>query len=130
MHHSNYNRRKFMRDLGLGAASLPFLAGLPSFLTATEPVLPRRKRLLIMFSPNGTLPEEFWPATFGDETPLELRPMLSALEPYRNQMLMLKGVSNKIRGDGDNHMRGMSCLLTATELGHGNIQGGSDSPAG
>ena len=43
---------------------------------------------------------------------------------------MLKGVSNQIRGDGDNHMRGMSCLLTATELSPGNIQGGSDTPAG
>jgi hypothetical protein len=56
--------------------------------------------------------------------------MLEALAPYREQMLLLKGVNNKIRGDGDSHMRGMSCLLTATELHAGNIQGGSDTPAG
>jgi hypothetical protein len=83
-----------------------------------------------MLSPNGTLPDEFWPHQFGDDTPLELKPMLQALEPFREQTLMLKGVDNKIRGDGDNHMRGMSCLLTATELNPGNIQGGSDTPAG
>ncbi|HMO65356.1 MAG TPA: DUF1552 domain-containing protein, partial [Verrucomicrobiota bacterium] len=34
------------------------------------------------------------------------------------------------RGDGDGHMRGMSCLLTGKELFPGNIQGGSDTPAG
>ena len=43
---------------------------------------------------------------------------------------MLKGLNNKIRGDGDGHQRGMSCLLTGIELLPGNIQGGSDSPAG
>jgi len=35
-----------------------------------------------------------------------------------------------VRGDGDSHMRGMSCLLTGAELLPGNIQGGSHTPAG
>ena len=35
-----------------------------------------------------------------------------------------------MRGDGDNHMRGIGCLLTGIELFPGNIQGGSDTPAG
>src|SRR5205823_13924854 len=43
---------------------------------------------------------------------------------------VLNGVCNKVRGDGDNHMRGMSCLLTGIELFPGNIQGGSHTPAG
>src|SRR5213078_4825477 len=34
------------------------------------------------------------------------------------------------RGDGDGHMRGIGCLLTGIELFPGNIQGGSDTPAG
>ena len=37
---------------------------------------------------------------------------------------------DKVRGDGDNHMRGIGCLLTGIELFPGNIQGGSDTPAG
>src|SRR5690606_13369068 len=84
----------------------------------------------VMFSPNGTLPDEFWPDQFGPDVPLQLKPMLSALQPFSDKITMLKGVHNKIKGDGDNHMRGMSCLLTATELNPGNIQGGSDTPAG
>jgi hypothetical protein len=40
-------------------------------------------------------------------------------------------VNNRVRGDGDGHMRGMSCLLTGIELLPGNIKGGGNSiPAG
>ena len=127
---TNHNRRQFLRDLGLGAAAIPFLSGLPSLQAADGSGTAARKRLVIMFSPNGTLPDEFCPDQLGPDTPLELKPMLKALDPYRQQTLILKGVDNKIRGDGDNHMRGMSCLLTATELNPGNIQGGSHTPAG
>jgi len=45
-------------------------------------------------------------------------------------MLVLNGVCNKVRGDGDNHMRGMSCLLTGIELFPGNVMGGGGAPAG
>ena len=122
-------RRQFLRDLGLSAAALPFVTGLPG-LRAAEDSSSARKRLIIMFSPNGTLPGEFWPKAFGDGTPLELGPMLAPLEPFKKQMLMLKGVHNRVGGDGDQHMRGISCLLTGCELNPGNIQGGSHNPAG
>jgi len=118
-----------LRRLGLGAAALPFVSGLSS-LRASEAPAAGRKRLVIMFSPNGTLPSKFWPDDVGPDVELKFKPMLSALEPFRQQTLMLKGVCNKIRGDGDGHMRGMSCLLTADILNPGNIQGGSDTPAG
>lgn len=103
---------------------------MPSILAGQEESRKPRKRLVVMFSPNGTLPVEFWPDQLGADVPLELKPMLAPLQPFQDQILMLKGVNNKIRGDGDGHMRGMSCLLTAIELNPGNIQGGSDSPAG
>lgn len=130
MTHRLQLRRRFLRDLGIGAAALPFLGGLTSLQADQAPAVQNRKRLIVMFSPNGTLPGEFWPDQFGRERPLELKSMLEPLAPYRDHMLLLKGVDNKIRGDGDNHMRGMSCLLTATELNPGNIQGGSHTPAG
>ncbi len=44
--------------------------------------------------------------------------------------MTLHGVCNQIRGDGDGHMRGIGCLLTGIELFPGDIQGGSDTPAG
>src|SRR5690606_32702745 len=90
------NRRTFLRELGVGAAAVPFLSGLSS-LRASAPGRPCQ-RLVIMFSPNGTLPSEFWPDQYGADTPLQLKPMLQALEPFREQTLILKGVNNKIRG--------------------------------
>jgi len=124
------SRRRFLRDMGIGVAAMPFLTGLPSLCAVEGNAARPRKRLIVMFSPNGTLPDEFWPDRFDPDTPLQLKPMLGALEPFRDQTLILKGVNNKVRGDGDNHMRGMSCLLTATELNPGNIQGGGHTPAG
>lgn len=120
------NRRQFLRDLGVSAAAFPFLAGLPSLTGA--PLPQRRQRLIIVFSPNGTLPNDFWPDQMGEN--FELKPILKPLEPFKKKMLILKGIHNRVRGDGDQHMRGMSCLLTADELLPGNIQGGSDNPAG
>lgn len=123
---TTFSRRQFLSRLGVSAATLPFLIGLPSLRSATDPK--RRKRLVILFSPNGTLPSEFWPDEEGEN--FQFKSILQPLEPFKNQTLILKGVFNKIRGDGDNHMRGMSCLLTANHLLPGNIMGGGGAPAG
>src|ERR1043166_2216843 len=120
------HRREFLKTLGLSTASLPFLLGLPS-LGLANPARPRQ-RLVFMFSPNGTIPPAFWPDEVGSD--FKLKEITEPLAPFKDRMLFLKGISNKIRGDGDGHMRGMSCLLTAIELFPGNIQGGSDTPAG
>jgi hypothetical protein len=120
------HRRRFIKQLGISAATLPFLVGLPS-LGLAAPARPRQ-RLIVMFSPNGTVPPAFWPEEAGSN--FKLKEIMSPLEPFKDRMLVLHGLSNKVRGDGDNHMRGMSCLLTGIELFPGNIQGGSDTPAG
>ena len=121
-----HSRRQFIRDLGISTAAIPFIAGLPSLASSTSPA--RKQRLVLMFSPNGTIPSQFWPDEEGEE--FTLKRILQPLEPFKKQLLTLHGISNKVRGDGDGHMRGMSCLLTGIELFPGNIQGGSDTPAG
>jgi hypothetical protein len=120
------HRRLFLKRMGLSAASLPFLVGLPS-LGLGAPARPRQ-RLVILFTPNGTIPSAFWPDEVGAD--FKLKEILAPLQPFRERMLVLRGVCNKVKGDGDNHMRGMSCLLTGAELLPGNIQGGSHTPAG
>jgi len=120
------HRRQFIQRLGLSAASLPFLLGLPS-LGLAAPARPRQ-RLVVMFSPNGTIPTAYWPDETGAD--FKLKAIMAPLEEFKDRMLILRGLSNRVRGDGDGHMRGMSCLLTAIELFPGNIQGGSDTPAG
>jgi hypothetical protein len=120
------HRRQFIKQLGLSTASLPFLLGLPS-LGLASPARPRQ-RLIVMFSPNGTIPPAFWPDEAGSD--FKLKEIMTPIGTFKDRMLVLHGLSNKVRGDGDNHMRGMSCLLTGIELFPGNIQGGSHTPAG
>jgi len=119
-------RRDFIRQLGLSTAALPFILNLPSLGFANQGR--RKQRLVILFSPNGVVPSTFWPDQEGKLT--SLKESLKPLEPFRDRTLILHGVCDRIRGDGDNHMRGIGCLLTGIELFPGNIQGGSDTPAG
>jgi len=119
------DRRSFLRQLGISTAALPFLTGLPGLAHAAPA---SRKRVVFVFSPNGTLPKDFWPDSHGAD--FDIKPILEPLADLKGEMTVLKGIANEVRGDGDSHMRGMSCLLTGTELFPGNIQGGSHTPAG
>jgi hypothetical protein len=124
---SNYlSRREFAQKLGLGAAAMPFLLNLSSVARGWEAT--PRQRLIVVFTPNGVVPPAFWPDEEGEQ--FQLKRIMAPFEPFKNRLLTMHGVSDKIRGDGDNHMRGIGCLLTGIELYPGNIQGGSDTPAG
>lgn len=123
------HRREFIKGAGALALAIPGLSsksGLTWLNPAFEPT--KKKRLVIMFTPNGMVRDGFWPQTEGAD--FEMDRVLKPLEALREKTLVVQGICNQIRGDGDNHMRGMSCLLTGNELFPGNIQGGSDTPAG
>jgi hypothetical protein len=119
-------RREFLRHMGLGAAAFPFICNLPSL--GFENSQGRKQRLVVIFSPNGVVQKNFWPDETGAD--FAFKESLTPLEAFRDRTLILKGVCDKVRGDGDSHMRGMGCLLTGVELFPGNIQGGSHTPAG
>jgi hypothetical protein len=120
------HRREFLKRAGLSVATLPFITGLPS-LGLAAPARPRQ-RLIIMFSPNGTIPADYWPDEEGKD--FQLKEIMKPLEAFKDRMLVLHGLCNKVRGDGDSHMRGMSCWLTGHELFPGNIMGGGGQPSG
>ena len=122
-----YRRRDFLRDLGVSTAMLPFVLNLPSLGFAGQAA--RKKRLVVIFSPNGVVPNTFWPDEEGEK--FAFKESLLPLEPLRDRTLVLHGVCDKVRGDGDQHMRGIGCLLTGVELFPGNVLGGcTEHPAG
>jgi hypothetical protein len=121
-----HSRREFVRDLGISAAAVPFLLNLPSLGFANQ--AKRKQRIIFMFSPNGVVQKNFWPTEEGAK--FTLKESLTPLAPFQDKTLILNGVCDRVRGDGDAHMRGMGCLLTGIELFPGNVQGGSDTPAG
>ena len=94
--HLSRTRREFVRDLGLSAAAVPFLMNLPGLAFANQ--AKRKQRIVLVFSPNGIVPKDFWPE---EEGPLgKLKAILEPLEPFKKQVLTLQGISDKIRGDG------------------------------
>ena len=122
------HRRAALKQLGLSTLSLPILTQSSSLFGEPEKKSIPKQRLIVMFSPNGTIPNQFWPERDGED--FEHKTILKPLEPFHDKMLVLKKLHNKVRGDGDNHMRGMSCLLTGIELFPGNVMGGGNTPSG
>ncbi len=121
------SRRDFLTKLGVSAAAANFLFSLPSLGWAAS-TSARKQRIVFLFSPNGVIPAHFWPEKVGRD--FDIKRILEPLAGFKDQMMTLHGVCNKIQGDGDGHMRGIGCLLTGVELFPGDIQGGSDTPAG
>jgi hypothetical protein len=66
-------RRQFLRSLGLSAAALPFLPALHRLRAAENTPA---QRIIFMFSPNGTVPWEFWPDQTGADLQLKAHPRL------------------------------------------------------
>lgn len=123
------SRRTLLRG-ALGAA-----IGLPLLDAMTGP---RRawadgagpKRLIIVYTPNGTIPANFWPE--GGETDFTLSPILEPLARHRDDMLVLGGVSmlSALSGPGDAHQKGTGQALTATALLEGSFSGDAGTSAG
>jgi len=122
------SRREFLLKTGVSAAAANFLFSLPSLGWAAAETSVRKKRVVFIFSPNGVIPQHFWPDKLGSD--FELKRILQPLADFKSRMLTMHGVCNQINGDGDGHMRGIGCLLTGIELFPGDVQGGSDTPAG
>jgi hypothetical protein len=121
-------RRTVLRGLG-AAVALPLLdAMIPAYTALAQTAAAAKPRVGFIYFPHGAVMDKWTPTSVGAD--FELPPILKPLEPFRDQLLMLKGVHDKVQGDGDRHMRGMGCLLTGIELLPGNIMGGSGVPAG
>ncbi len=125
--HPSVTRREFLIKTGISAAAANFMFSLPSLGWASS-IGERKQRLVFIFSPNGVIPDHFWPDKTGAD--FDLKRILAPLADFKTQMMTLHGICNRIKGDGDGHMRGIGCLLTGIELFPGDVQGGSDTPAG
>ncbi len=121
------NRRNFLRAAGGSALALPLLNFVDRRHVSAAPTeFP--KRLVLMFSPNGTIPGAWTPG--GGETDFTLGSILAPLAPHRDKLLILDNVDMESahHGPGDGHQTGMGSLWTGIELLAGTeFKGGGDS---
>jgi hypothetical protein len=111
------NRRQLLAGAGGIAVALPLLRS----LGAEAQTLTAPKRLLLMYTPNGVIPEAWWPAAGGTETNFELGAIHQPLAPYKDRLLVFSGVDNKVAlsGPGGLHQRGIGALFTGQRLQEG-----------
>jgi hypothetical protein len=108
-------RRTFLRGMGVTIA-LPLLDSMVPALSALAqtPAKPVR-RLGFIYTPNGATMSAWTPTGEGPALG-ELSPTLSALEPFRDQLLVPTGLSQKQAesfGDGNGeHSRGQTVWLS------------------
>jgi hypothetical protein len=112
------SRRTVLRGAGGVALSLPLL----------DAMAPRRahaaagpRRMAVMFQPNGTIASAWRPT--GGETDFVLSPILKPLEPYRNDILVIRGLNQMGLSGSCNHAAGTVGLLTGRPNHAPNIKG-------
>jgi hypothetical protein len=87
-------RRTVLRGIGATVA-LPFLDAMAPALTATERTAANPvPRLGFVYAPNGMFLPNFHPAGGGGRG-FEMSPILKPLEPYRDQLVVVSGLSNR-----------------------------------
>jgi hypothetical protein len=123
------SRRNFMRAAAGGACLLPLLDSL-GVHAQNAPAAPTR--LLLLYNPNGTIGDAFWPAASATETAWELGPILEPLAPFKDRMLLLQGIDIAVakKGPGGPHQKGLGGLFTGRVLQTGEMADGDGQRAG
>jgi hypothetical protein len=154
MRTSSLSRRRFLRDIGVSAAAVPFLASLDSlYARAAVPVVPK-KRFVFMYSPNGNVYYNSRMRVPGQEHVLDIdisdgtafaptNYLLKPLAPNAAKMLIIDRLSwisarqefqmstnapDHIEHTGG-HQKGMGSLLTGNVLLGGDGSFGNDGLA-
>ena len=113
------SRRALLKGaLGVGVG-LPFLELMRPRGIRAQPVA-SPKRFGVMFSPCGTIPENWRPvqAPRAEPTDFELSPILQPLQPFKQDLVVLRGMNfessqNKYGPIANVHDQGMTHMLTA-----------------
>ncbi|MEO8181412.1 MAG: DUF1552 domain-containing protein, partial [Deltaproteobacteria bacterium] len=107
-------RRQFAGLLAGACSALPLLESLPA---RAQQATPAPKRLVLLFNPNGTIPDAFWPAAGATETEFSLGPILAPLNDFKDRLLLLHGIEISVAeqanvGPGGPHQKGLGGLFT------------------
>ena len=116
------SRRKLIRGTGVTLA-LPLLDSmLPAGLARAQESATPRSRLAAIYIPHGAVQKNWEPSSVG--TNFEFSPTLKSLEPFRDRVNIVSGLTLPIAYEGDpsagaHHNRSSRCWLTCVTPGTG-----------
>lgn len=119
--------------MGLAAAAWaagPRPPGLGRGVARAMTPSPTPPRLVVVFTPNGTIPEEFFPGSTAADAPLG--PIAEPLSRHRANLLMCDGLDMGVTeiAPGNPHQKGMMALLTGHPANPGEFCGGANCFSG
>jgi hypothetical protein len=120
-----WSRRQCLRSLLVGSLGLPWLETFNARRAGAQTA--PRPRFVVMFSPNGTVQENWTPS--GTEMAFTLSRILSPLEQHRDRLVIIAGVDQQGAG-GDPHQNGIGGMLTGGMLLPGPYGGVGTPPSG
>ena len=134
--HFGFSRRRFLGGLGAAAALSPFI---PLLNASGQEQFTPPKRLLLVFTPDGTGPSIDWMPQ-GTEREFALRFVHQPLEPIKSKIVIPWGLRMSARGAGEQHAYGMAGQWTGSQLfgpqngadfdgGNGNRTGWGSGPS-
>ena len=101
------SRRGFLGGMASTLLARPFLRMLEGEALAQDSG--QARRLLVFFSPNGTVPHRLWPTGTENDFSFASDSILSPLESIKDDLIVMKGLNFH---NADNHEGGMSAMLT------------------
>ncbi len=124
-------RRTLLRGAAGAAIALPFLEAMLPRQAVAAPAPTAPKRFIVMFSPNGTIAENWVPkrGATGAESDFSLSSILAPLAPHQADLVIVEGL-NQQGGGGDGHQNGIGGMLTGAPLNSGPFAGVGAPPAG
>ncbi|HEX3597467.1 MAG TPA: DUF1552 domain-containing protein [Polyangiaceae bacterium] len=141
-HRTALSRRRLLRGLGALTVALTSPIWRPSTVFGKDGSTTPLRRFIGVFSANGTIAKEFFPAGTASDTPLNpgtFGRILAPLSAHASELLVLKGVDmvstvsdqlgSTITKPGGPHMKGPGAMLTGGSLLAGSFQG-AGGPAG
>jgi hypothetical protein len=108
----NLRRRDFLKAAGTSAALAPFV---PYLNRRAEAAGAFPKRLLLVFSGNGTLENQFWPVGDGANFTFKPGSITEPLAPYAKKLIFPRGLHRKTSGSGA-HEQNIGGLWTGCGL--------------
>ncbi len=106
------NRRTVLRGAGSIAIALPWLEVMGEQKVAHAQAAGDAKRFLSVYTPGGTVAENFWPT--GSEAAPVFGSILAPLEPLKSKILALEGLDYKCKA-GEQHQAGIIAFLTGSK---------------